>query len=170
MSYGFGPANSQSSYLPLEFELPKDEREMRELVSKRERLTANIVNIKENGNYELNEILTAQQWFNPVNNLNTQQKLYTFRKVINFGVLPNAGTKSVAHNIAVTNKTVFTKIIGTATNPAVQSVPLPYVNVGTPADGVELWLDPTNVNIKTTTANWIGFITVYIILEYIKGG
>jgi hypothetical protein len=86
---------------------------------------------------------------------------------VNFGALPNNTTASVAHGISVTANTVFTRIYACGTNPNTKFVPIPYVNVGTPGDGVELWVDTTNVNIKTTTANWTSY-TAIVVVEYLK--
>lgn len=162
----FAPINSQSSYLPVEFALPKDGKDFIDFINKRERLTASIVNIKENGNYENNEILSGQQWF--ATSFTPRKNRYTYRTVVDFGPLPNASTGTKPHNISVTQTTIFTKILATATNPSTKFIPLPYVNVTTPTDGVEIWVDATNVNIKTTTANYIAFTTCYVVLEYLK--
>ena len=59
----FGPQNSVSSYLPPDISLPEDGRLSSELYSKRERLIANLLNIKENAQYEKDELLSGQQWF-----------------------------------------------------------------------------------------------------------
>lgn len=59
----FGPANTQSSYLPDEFQIEGSEEYFRQLIAERERLTASILNIKENAQYEKVELLSAQQWF-----------------------------------------------------------------------------------------------------------
>lgn len=166
---GVSPSNAQSNYLPTEFDLPKDQGRINELISKRERLTASIINSKEIAQYELSELETGQQWFSTEGTPSAKKTRSTFRKVINFGALPNSTTKTAGHNIAVTNKTIFTKIYGVANNPNVKMIPLPYINTGTPGDSVEIWVDPTYVNVKTTTANYVAFTNVYIVLEYIKG-
>ena len=164
----YGPNNTISSYLPIEFQIEGEEDFVRELIAERERLTASIVNIKENGNYETLEMLTAQQWFSVTVDPTPRKTRYTFRKVINFGALPNAATKSVPHGINVTASTIFTRIYATATNPNTGFVPIPFVNVLAPADGIEIYVDPVNVNIVTTTANWVGYTICYVVLEYIK--
>ncbi len=64
----FGPVNSYSSYLPVEFDLPKEAEAQRQFMNKRERLTASILNVKENGNYEQHELLSAEQWFTSIIN------------------------------------------------------------------------------------------------------
>ncbi len=171
----YGPVNSQGYYLSPEFFFPEDNKQFRELLSFRERRTADVVNIKQNGIFDTSEQPAGESWFSTITsvtnpNLTGQSKIlrFTFRTVVNFGALPNAATKSVAHNIAITNSTIFTHIYATATNPGTKFVPIPYVNDGTPTDGIELFVDATNVNIKTTTANWIAFTTCYVVLEYIK--
>lgn len=164
----YGPVNAQGSYLPIEFDLSGEEHEMRYLISERERTTASVVNIKENGQYETVELLSAQQWFSTTTGINKPR--YTFRKVVNFGALPNAAVKSVAHGITVNNNFIFTRIYGIATDQTNQVfIPLPYINTGAPGDSVELWADATNVNIETTTANYITYAICYVVLEYIKG-
>ncbi len=165
----FAPVNSQSSYLPPETNFPEDPRLFRELLDKRERLTSTILNIKENGQYETEELLTGQQWFNLNTSQVSRQPRYAYRTVVDFGALPTASTKSVPHGINVDSNTIFTRIFATATYPGVQGVPIPYVNVTTPTDGLEIWVDPTNVNIKTTTGNWAPYTICYVVLEYLKG-
>jgi hypothetical protein len=57
------PINSQASYLPPDFDMPETAAGIRMFLKKRERLTATIINVKENANYEKREFLTGQQWF-----------------------------------------------------------------------------------------------------------
>lgn len=59
----FGPANTRSSYLPDEFQVEGSEQYFRQLIAERERITASILNIKENAQYEKVELLSGQQWF-----------------------------------------------------------------------------------------------------------
>lgn len=59
----FSPQNSLSPFLSEELTYPDDDRTFREILSKRQRSIANIVNIKENAQYEKVELLTAQRWF-----------------------------------------------------------------------------------------------------------
>ncbi len=163
----YGPSNARSSYLPVEFDIPSDDR-IREFISKRERLTADILNIKENANYELNELITAQEWFSTQASTNPRKQRYSFRKVISFGTLPSTTKKSVAHGISITQSTIFTRIFATATSPGAAFIPIPFINTTTPGDSVQLDVDTTNVNITTTTANYVAYTTCYVVLEYIK--
>jgi hypothetical protein len=59
----FSPSNSQTAYLPPEQDFPEDSKQFREILAQRERLTATVVNIKENAQYEKRELLTGKQYF-----------------------------------------------------------------------------------------------------------
>lgn len=174
----FGPPNSISSYLPIDFQIQGDENFVRELIAERQRLTANIINIKENGNYQNSELLTAQQWFSTSAAGQPYKTRYTYRMVVDFGALPNTATKSVAHGIlgidpggAVNSSFLFTRIYGCASNQAAaaeQFIPIPYASTTALANQIEIWVDPTNVNIRTG-ANYAAY-TAYCVLEYLKSG
>jgi hypothetical protein len=168
MSYpGFGPTNTQSSYLAPEFDLPVDLVRFQDFVSKRERLTASILNVKENGNYDLQELLTAQQWFS----IQTTPKKtrYSFRKTfdmvaLNGGNIAAGATFSTAHGI--TGITIPTRIFGTATTTTPRYLPLPYVSA-TANLNIEIYADNTNVVI-INGAGQPALTQCYITLEYLK--
>ena len=168
MSYGIGPLNSQSSYLPEQFELPEDNAFFRDFISKRERLTASILNIKEIASYEKGELINGQQWFSLGNN--PRKPRYSVRRVFDMvemnGNAPiPAGLSSFPHNI--TGIQVPTRIFGTATVAGPIYLPLPYVNVTTPGNDIEINVDATNVNINN--AYGVDLDQCYITFEYIKG-
>lgn len=131
-----------------------------------------VLNLKDGGYYDLTEFVTGQIYF-PL--AGTTQYRPTFRMVVNFGALPNAGTKSVPHNIPMNiNGFVgnpaytFTRIYATASDTTnFQYIPIPYAAVTGVADNIELLVDNTNVNI-TTGANYSSFTVCYVVLEYIK--
>ncbi len=98
-----------------------------------------------------------------------------FRKVIAFGALPNAGTKSVAHGIDTLPQDLpnnyigfsFTRIYATATDPVNELyIPIPYAS-NVAANVIEINVDATNVNI-TTASNKTAYTITYVVLEYIK--
>lgn len=131
------------------------------------------VNTKDSGLYTDQEVITGQQ-FLPTYSTDTSSSLNyrdVVRKVIDFGPLPNAGTKSVAHGITTTQDYSIVKLYGGATDPAAstlsQGIPLPFVNVTTPAQGVQLDMDVTNINI-TTTSDYSVFTRCFVVVEYIK--
>lgn len=167
-SNSFGPINSQTAFLPVEFQLPKEDKDIRELISKRERLTASIVNVKEIGIYDLSETLTAQQWFSTQTQTggNIRKERFTYRKVFDMVAL-NSGnigavTVAFAHNIP--QLVIPTRIFGTATAIGPFYIPLPYTsNTG---NDIEIWFDQTNVNlINNYGAN---LQQCYITIEYLK--
>lgn len=129
-----------------------------------------ITNVKDTGMYVDSEFVTGSQYFvNPSLNSTTAQHPTlrpVFRKVINFGALPNTATKSVAHGIAPTASFSFTRIYGCATNPSTSYIPLPYAS-SVLASNIELNADATNVNV-ITGSNRTAYTITYIILEYIK--
>lgn len=134
-------------------------------------LMATNVNLKETGYYNLQEFVNGNLWFpNPATNSSAPGNAsfrQEFIKVVNFGPLPNAGTKTVAHNIPITVGYTFTMIYGTATNPNTEFIPIPYSSTVAVADNIEIWVDPTNVNIRTA-ANYSAYTTTYVVMKYIK--
>ena len=130
---------------------------------------ANVLNLKETGYYITTEIVNSQLWFKSSITSVTQSIFRNaFRLVINFGALPNAATKSVAHNIQGLTAGVmsWTKIYGTATDAAGNGIPIPYAS-NTPNANIEINVDLVNVNV-TTAIDYSAFTTTYIILEYLK--
>lgn len=129
------------------------------------------LNAKDTGYYVLEEFLTGQQFFSNPNRSDTQSRgsiqRSTFRKVINFGVLPNTTTTTIAHNINILSGYSFTRIYGTATNDNCTSfIPIPYAS---PTDSENISLEVTNTDIVITTgSDRTSYTTCYIVVEYIK--
>lgn len=127
------------------------------------------VNIRDAGYYPLTEFVNGQIFFpDPTLTSSTSQTpqwRQVFRKVINFGPLPNNTTKSIAHGVAIGNTYSFTRIYGASTDQvAHKGVTLPYSS--TAGDNIELYVDGTNVNV-TTNSDWSAYTKTYIVLEYI---
>jgi len=132
---------------------------------------ANAVNIRDAGYYPLTEFICGQLWFeNPNLSSSTAQVpeyRQVWRKIINFGALPNTSTKNVAHSITVDSNTTFTRIYATASDTTGNTyIPIPYAHA-TAANIVRLDVDATNVSI-TTGIDRTNYDTCYVILEYIK--
>ena len=130
-----------------------------------------VLNIKDTGMYQLSEFVNGQLLFpNPTNTSATlayPANRQILRKVFNFGALPNAGTKSVAHNIICTANTTFTRIYGAASDTSGKNyIPLPYASP-TLVNNIELNLDGTNINI-ITGSNRTNFNVTYVIVEYVQ--
>lgn len=119
------------------------------------------VNSRDIGVYSTNQEVTGQKFFvsGEFNGKDVARKCFLFDSILN-------GTTSQAHGIQVNAQTLFTRIYGVGTNPSTSFIPLPYVNVGAPADGVTLNVTSTNVQLITTTANFTAYKAV-VILEFI---
>lgn len=127
-----------------------------------------VTNIKDSGYYLPAEFVNGQLYFpNPdvtITNPGAKNAVYrqVYRMVVNFGALPNAATKSVAHNIPnISADFTFTRMYGAASNPT----GLLYQPI--PNSDITLTADATNVNV-TTVANLTAYTRTYIVLEYIK--
>jgi len=159
------PLSSINSYVREDFQMPETYDEAKLYLREYLRDIVQAVNARDIAQYAESEVVNGQLFLTSGDN-NSYRQVY--RKVIDFGALPNTTTKSVAHGITVTATTEFTRIYATASDPSTRFVPIPYVNVTTPADGIEIDVDGTNVNIETTTANWTGFTTCYVVVEYVQ--
>lgn len=129
-----------------------------------------VVNTKESGYYIQQEFVTGKLYYANTALTSATAQIPTFRtayrRVVNFGALPNAGTKSVAHGISINSGYRATDIFGASTNPTtVTLIPLPYVS--TIGDDIEVWVDATNVNVRTTS-NRTAFTQTDIVIEYLK--
>lgn len=107
------------------------------------------------GNYSTTEHLTGKYWVDgkPI-----------YRKVVNFGTLPNSATKTVNHNVSgISNWVSF---YGIAWNNANTAMILPHVDLDS-TYSVALWVTSTVITIKTGQ-NRNEFLNCYVILEYTK--
>lgn len=129
------------------------------------------VNQKETAIYPLAETVNNQQWFpNPSTSAVTaRQPQYRgdFRIVVNFGALPNAGTKSVAHGLTPTANWSWTKLEAYATNPVTfNGLQIPFASP-TLNENIKLTIDATNVNI-TTAIDYSTYTICYVLIEMLK--
>jgi hypothetical protein len=131
-----------------------------------------VLNSKDTGLYtNQNPFVNGQTWFpDPALSSQTPEQpvqRQVARLVINFGALPNTGTKSVAHGLSPLGNWSFTRIYGCASDQSgLNYIPLPYAS-STAANNIELYVDGTNVNVKTGS-NRSSFTVTYIILEFIQ--
>lgn len=127
------------------------------------------LNAKDTGLYLDSIFVNSQQFFNPADRSPLSYRA-DFRLLVNFGTLPNAGTKSVAHNIPIATSGytyTFTRIYATASDPiGLNYIPIPYASP-TSASNIELSVDATNVNI-TTGSDRTNFTVCYVILEFLQ--
>jgi hypothetical protein len=128
------------------------------------------LNLKDTGYYPLSTFVNGQSFFpNPALSATTSQ-LPTYRQVyrivIDFGTLPVAATKSVAHGLMPTAAWTFTRIYATASDTTgLTYIPIPFASP-TLANNIQLDVDAVNVNI-TTAIDYSTYTTCYVILEWI---
>ena len=166
MSSSFtGNANN---LLPQTYIIPDDPEEKDLKIRQYFNDIATATNTKDSGIYDAIETITGQSFlplFSTQTGANATYRT-VFRKVIDFGALPNTTTKSVAHGITIGSTFSATKVYGAATDPSTSFIPLPYASP-TAANNIELNLDGTNVNV-TTGSDRTGYTRCFVIVEYIK--
>jgi hypothetical protein len=125
----------------------------------------NAINIREIG-WMLDEELLSGQQFYP-GTVNPGQYRSILRKVIDFGALPNATTKSIPHGITFDSSFSLIGLTASATDPiALVALPIPYAsNVG--SREIEINIDATNINI-TTAFDYSAYTRCYVFLSYIQ--
>lgn len=130
-------------------------------------LMALTLNSKDSGYYSLSQFVTGQQYFPNPTSSNQSQLRPSYRKVINFGALPNAATKSVAHGITVNKGLTWTRIEAFATDPVnFKGYPIP--NTANSVTGISSAIDVTSTNVSiTTSGNLTAFTTTIVILEWL---
>ena len=165
----FLPSNGLQSFIPNDLIIPETFPDANLILTEYIRQLVDAVNLKDIGQYNTVETVNGQTFFTPGD---ANDARFVFRKVIDFGALPNATTKSVAHNINVSAGTIFTRVYAVATHPTntdpnPKSLPIPFVDPNTSTNGIELYVTDTNAVI-ITAANYSAYTTCYVIVEYIK--
>lgn len=173
MSYGFGPANSRSSFLPSEFEMPEDNTAMRDAIGERENLTSNLLNIREIGQYEQVELLNAQTWFStPVqkNSGESQKNRYGFRRTFDLVQLNNGsipiGSTTLSVSPAITAITTPTKAFGSATIAGPKYVFFPNADINVVFDNS----NASKQTLTITNGSTDVLTQCYVTIEYLKQG
>src|ERR1700679_1134265 len=129
------------------------------------------LNTRDAGYYDTSQFVSGQLFFPNVAANDIDSNANDFRQamrlVVDFGTLPNSGSKSVAHGITVSGSTSFTRIFATASDPiGFNYIPIPYAST-TLINNVELSVDGTNVTI-TTGIDRTNFTTFIVVLEYLQ--
>lgn len=166
MSSNFG--GNPNNLLPQTYIIPENVEEKDLKIRQYLNDIATATNTKDSGIYDAIETITGQSFLPTFSTQTEANATYrtVFRKVFDFGALPNTTTKSLAHNIAFGTTFSATKIYGAATDPGTSWIPLPYASP-TAANNIELNLDATNINV-ITGSNRTAYTRSFIIVEYIK--
>jgi hypothetical protein len=152
------------TFVPVYSMTPEKPEELSSFTTEQLRIHANGINVREVGWMVNEQILTGKN-FMPITT--TEEGFRSvFRIVVDFGALPNTGTKSVAHNIQTVDANFsLVQMWGAATDPVgLTFIPIPYVS--TSGSIVELNGDSTNVNI-TTNDNKSNFTISYVVIEFL---
>lgn len=155
-------SSQYDSFVPVFSTPPEKPEALRNFTTEQLRLHATGINVREIGYMVNNQIITGKNFIPGVNATNPQQFRTVFRKVIPFGALPNAGTKSVAHGITFDINFTLVDMWASATDP-VGFTAITFAYGGTV---VYLNMDATNVNI-TTTGNLSNYTRTYVCIEYL---
>lgn len=87
-----------------------------------------------------------------------------YEKTIEFGALPNAALKSVAHGIS--NLGICFVVSAFAKNSSNLILPIPYATY-TGQDQIQIYINSTNINIRTY-GNMSAYTICYVTLRYTK--
>jgi hypothetical protein len=168
------PSDNQQleSYVPVYDVVPENWEEARAFLVEQLKRLALAVNIREIGWFLDEELLSGKAFIPGTNNVASAGTSQTFRtvlrKVVDFGALPAAGTKSVPHGINFDANFSLTFLGGYATDPvAFVAFPLPYADPILLVDAVALTIDATNVNV-TVGIDRSSFTRCFVTIEYIQ--
>ncbi len=159
----FRPVNTNSIYVDASIFLPDDEHQLRLKLTDSLRDFATGINNREIGQYYTNEIQTGSTLYNAAANQKPRQ---VFRKVIDFGALPNAAPSApVPHGIAINSSFQILKLYAVGNNPNATGVTNFAVSI--PDQNSTLNLTLTDIVI-TTTVNYSMYTKTAVVVEYSK--
>jgi hypothetical protein len=128
-----------------------------------------MVNIKTSGYHVETEFVNGNLWFQNKSLTGSRSQTYRqeFSKVFDFGALPNATTKALAHGLTVTDELTFTQIYGAATDTTGHTyIPIPFASP-TLNLNISVELDATSITV-TTGIDRTAYDTCYIVIKYLK--
>ena len=153
---------TNTTFLPSAKFFPEDIDRLRKELTLSYSDTAAAVNNRDIAIYSTNFQACGQKYFIPnASNANSDvgRICFDIPSILN-------GVTTVAHGQTLRPTSVFTRIYGTGTNPSTLYIPIPYVNVAVPANGIQLSVNATNIILTTTSADYTAFRAI-IVLEYI---
>lgn len=156
------PPNTIAPFLQTSTYFPEDFEKFRIKFLEIYRDISNTVNTKGSGIFDLQEFLTAEQWFTVNNPQVTRQ---TFRKTFNLGAIAAGATSTTAHQIS--GAVAYTHIYGTCVTDVPDFRPLPYVSTVALNQQVSLTVTGTNIVIVNGAAA-ANITSAIVILEYLK--
>lgn len=167
------PMDSQifESYVPVYDVAPEGLEDLKGFIVEQLKRHANAINLREIGFFLDQELLSGKAFIPGINEAtnggSSQQFRTVLRKVIDFGTLPNAGTKSVPHEITFDANFTLVQMFASATDPTnFLALPIPYDSAGG-GDGIALFMNATNVVITTET-NRSTYTRCFVVIEYMQ--
>ena len=155
------------AYLPVYDAIPEEWSLGRQFLVEQLKRISNAVNVREIGWFLDEELLSGKQLFSTANSSTNQQFRSVLRKVIDFGSLPNAGTKSVPHSILFDVNFTLISLWGAATDPVnFIAIQIPFASP-TLNENIKLTMDATNINI-TTAINYSTYTRCLVTAEYVQ--
>ncbi|MEN6512265.1 MAG: hypothetical protein ABFD00_10615 [Chloroherpetonaceae bacterium] len=160
------------SFVPVYDAVPEKWEDARPFLVEQLKRVSNAVNVREIGWFLDEELLAGKSFIPGINNISSgyTSQLYrqVLRKVIDFGSLPAAGTKSVAHNISFTNNFTLIFLGAYATDPVgFNAIPIPFGDPTALANNVSLTMDAANINI-TVGINLSAYTRCFVTIEYLQ--
>jgi len=153
-----------ANQLPISLELAENPEKLIQQLELLFKRISNAVNTKEGALYQPQETATFQQYFT-TNNPQAFRPVY--RTTVDFGSLPNAGAKSVAHGVAFDTNFRMTRFYGVATDPtAISYINLPFSSP-TLNQNIKVVVDGTNITV-TTAIDYSAYTATTFVLEYTK--
>ena len=118
------------AYLPVYDVVPEKWEDARGFITEQLKRISNEVNLREIGWFLDEQAISGKQFIPSLTNPTGEQGQFrtVFRKVINFGPLPNATTKSVAHGLTFDGNFSLVQLYGAGTQPSTLAIPLPYAS------------------------------------------
>jgi hypothetical protein len=157
------------SYVPVYDVMPDKWEDAKIILVEVLKKITNSLNVKEIGFFLDQELLSGKSFIPGISNggVSSQQFRTVLRTVIDFGQLPNAGAKTVPHEIVFDENFTLIQMFASATDPTnLVAIPIPYAGAGA-ADGVALFMNSTDIVIVTQT-NRSTYTRCYVVIEYLQ--
>jgi hypothetical protein len=161
-------ATSERLYAPIYDVIPDNWPEAKNHIVEQMTAHADSINAKEIGWYYDIEVDSGKKFIPATNSSTSEQYRTIFRKVIDTGALPNAGSTTTAHGLTIGSAFCLIQMYGAGTDPSTAAIPLPFSSP-TLNENIKLELNTTNVVI-TTAIDYSGYTKSYVVIEYIQEG
>jgi len=152
-----------SNQLPISLEIPPDQEGFQEISSLFLKRVANIMNTKQGGLYDTQEVADFQQFFT-----NTPFQFRPgYRQVYNIGAIAKGTTFTFPANISDLYQ--FTNMYGTCVTDIPDSRPIPYSSVNAVTENISLRYNSGTTNLEISVgATSPNIVSALIIVEYLK--